>query len=103
MIVRDFPVSAGLRADVVGSGQDHDDLGVDAVELTVLEAPEDVLGLVGAPSEVAGIPAPEVLPPVRQEFGIVGRAPSADDRIADEVDVDAAFGRFLEQLRVRDQ
>ena len=37
---------------------------------------------------------------LRQEFGIVGCAPAARDRIADEVDVDAAGARFLEQLRV---
>ena len=39
---------------------------------------------------------------LRQEFGIVGRAPATRDRIADEVDVDASGARFLEQLRVGD-
>ena len=52
-------VVAGLPADVVGAGQDHDDLRVDAVELAVLQAPEDVLRPVGAPAEVAGVPAVE--------------------------------------------
>ena len=47
------------------------------------------------------VPAEEILPPVRQKVGIVGRAPAAGDRIADEVDVDAARSRLLEQLRMR--
>src|SRR4051794_24468115 len=71
------------------------------VELAVLETPQDVLRSVGAPAEVGGVPAEEVLLPVRQQLGIIGRAPAADDRVALEVDVDAAGGRFGEELLVR--
>ena len=49
----------------------------------------------------AGIPAVEVLRPVGQQLRVVERAPAPDDRVADEVDVDAALLRLLEQLRVR--
>src|SRR5206468_1158135 len=40
--------------DVVGAEQEHDDLGGDAVELAVGDAPEDVLGAVAADAEVGG-------------------------------------------------
>ena len=38
----------------------HDDLRIHAVELAVLQAPQHVLRLVGAPAEVRGIPACEI-------------------------------------------
>src|SRR5262245_59330972 len=58
--VRNLLVAAGLRADVVRAGEDDDHLRVDAVELTVLEAPEHVLNLVGTPAEVRSVPPEEV-------------------------------------------
>src|SRR5439155_5908736 len=76
-------------------------LRVDAVELAVLEPPEDVLRLVAAPSEIGGVPAEEILRPVREEIRIVGRAPAPRNRVAGEVDVDAALLRFVDELRVR--
>jgi hypothetical protein len=51
--LRDLDVVARLRADVVGAGEQDDDLRIDAVELAVLEAPEDVLRAVGAPPKFA--------------------------------------------------
>ena len=40
-------------ADVVGAGQYHDHLRLDAVQFAVREAPEDVLRRVGAPPKLA--------------------------------------------------
>ena len=45
----------GVGADVVGADHQHDDLGVDPVDLAVLEPPEDVLGAVAADAEVGGV------------------------------------------------
>ena len=92
---------AGLRAHVVGAGQQDDHLGIDAIELAVLEPPQDVLRAVRAPAEVGRIPAVEVLLPVGDEVGVVGRAPSAHDRIALEIDVDSPLLRLLKKLGVR--
>ncbi|HEX9365523.1 MAG TPA: hypothetical protein VF921_02790 [Vicinamibacterales bacterium] len=97
---RNLRVAARPRPDVVRAGQDHDDLRVDAVQLSVLEPPEHVLNLVRAPAEVRGIPAEEIRLPVREVGRIVDRAPAAHDRVADEIDVDAALLRFVEQLRM---
>ena len=85
-------VDAGGRyrvADVVGAGQQHNYLRIDAIEFAVFETPEDVLDAVGAPAEIARVPAEEVLRPVFEELGIVGGAPAAGDGVAFEVDVDS--------------
>ena len=74
---------------VPASSDDH--LRIHAIELAVLQAPEDVLDPVGAPAEVGGVPAEEVLLPVGEELRIVGRAPAARDRVAFEVDVDRSL------------
>ena len=50
--VGDFFWGVLLGAAVVGADHENDDLGFDAVELTVLDAPEDVLGSVAADPEV---------------------------------------------------
>jgi len=59
-----------------------------------------MLGLVRSPPEIRGVPAEEVLSPIREQIWIVGRAPAADDRIAREIHVDAASARFVDQLSV---
>src|SRR5207247_4686266 len=87
--------------NVVRAGEHDDDLRVDAVELTVLEPPQDVLRLVGAPSEIGSVPAEEILRPVREELRIVGGAPAPRDRVADKINVDAALPRLVDELRVR--
>ena len=56
---------------------------------------------VGAPAEVGRVPAAKVRAPVGKQLRVVGRAPAPNDRVADEVDVDAARLRLVEQLRVR--
>src|SRR5690606_40745216 len=81
--------TAGLTSDVVRAGENDDDLRVHAVELAVLEAPEDVLGPVAAPCEVGGVPAVERLAPVREEVRVVESTPSPRDRVAVDVHVDA--------------
>ncbi len=91
-------------ADVVRAGHQHDDLRMHIVELTVGEPPENVLDGVPSPSEVRGIPSEEAARPVVEEVAIrrIARSPSPGDRVAREVDVDAAAPRFLEELGVRD-
>jgi hypothetical protein len=68
----------------------------------MLEPPEHVLDPIRAPSEVCGVPAKEVRPPVRKQFRIIERAPAADNRIADKVGVDATRPRFRDQFVVGD-
>ena len=80
-----------------------DDLRVHAVELAVLQPPQDVLCACRRPSRnwrhsIRGSSASSSA----RNSRVVGRAPAARDRVADEVDVDAALARFLEQLRVRE-
>jgi hypothetical protein len=87
-------------ADVVRPGQQHDHLGMDAVQLALLEAPQDVLCLVGAPPEIGRVPAEEVLRPVCEQRRIVCRAPPTCNRVALEVHVDAAGLRLGQQLLV---
>lgn len=53
-------------AHVVGTGQQHDHLRIDAVQFTVFEPPEDVFNAIGTPSEIRRIPAEEILLPVLQ-------------------------------------
>ena len=101
--IRDFGFIAARRngtADVIGAGEQHDDLRVDSVQFPIVETPEDVLSLIGAPAEIGRVPTEKVLFPIRQQRGIVGRAPTPRDRVAFEIDVDAALLRFLEQLRM---
>ena len=98
--VGDLGVITGLLADVVGSAEQHDDLGVHAIQFAVLQPPEHVLGVVCAPAEVAGIPAAEVLVPMGQEIRVVGRTPAPRDRVAEEVDRNAAVLRLFEQLQM---
>ena len=100
--VRGLVGTAGLDADIVGAGKDHDHLGIHAVQLAVDEPPQDVLDPIGAPPEVRGIPSVEAGAPVGQQFRIIGGSPSPRDRVADEVDVDATVRPLLEQLRVRE-
>src|SRR3546814_14525773 len=73
----------GFAADVVGAGEEHDHLGVHAVEFTVLQTPENVLRAVGAPAEIAGVPAVEVRFPIREQLRVVRRTParSAERRV----------------------
>ncbi len=90
-----------VSAQIVGSGQQHDDLRADAVHFPVADAPENALRRVAAPAEVGGVPAEKGLPPVLEQARIVERAPAPRDRIAEQVHVDAALPGLFEQLRVR--
>src|SRR5262245_18847549 len=72
-------IVAGLRANIVGAGEQDNHLRIDIVQLTVLEPPEDVLRPVGTPAEVPCVPPEEVLFPVREQLGVVERTPSAND------------------------
>ena len=61
-----------------------------------------VLDAIGAPSEVSGIPAEEIGLPVLEQLRIFRCAPTARDRIAFEIDIDAALLRLRHELLVRD-
>src|SRR4030095_16971212 len=63
----------------------------------------EVWDRVAAPPEVCGVPAEEVLFPVREKVGVIGGAPAARDRIAFEVDINAALRGLFQQLRVSGQ
>ena len=65
-----------------------------------MQAPENVLSRITAPAKVGRIPAVKVPLPLREEFGIVRRAPSPRDRVAFEVDIDSALLRFGQKLLV---
>src|SRR5207237_7362651 len=95
-------VSARFQTNVVRAGENDDDLRVDAIELSVLDAPEYVLDAVAPPAEVGGVPAEEVRVPVREILRIVRCAPAPRDRVALEVQVDGALRAFSKQLLVRE-
>ena len=88
--------------DVVRAGEHDDHFGVNALELAVLHPPQNVLRSVGAPAEIPGIPAEEVLAPVREQVGVLGVAgsPATDDRVAEEINVDPAGASLGQQLLV---
>ncbi len=70
----------------------------------MVQAPENILNGIAAPTEIGGVPAYEILPPVRQEIFIlsIAGAPAPCDRIALEINADAALPRLFQQLRMRD-
>ena len=75
---------------------------IDAIQLSVFEAPQDVFDPVRSPAEVAGVPAEEILVPVREERRIlrVAASPPAHDGVAHEIEIDAALLRLLDELAV---
>ena len=58
-------------AHIVRSGEQDDDLRMDAVQFAVLQSPEDVLSGVCAPSEIGRVPAEKVLRPDHALFGLL--------------------------------
>ncbi len=87
--------SAVAELGVVGADHEHDDLGLDAVELAVLDPPEDVLGPVAADAEIGRVPRPvEPLP----DRVVV---PALRDRIAEEEQVDVPLLGSLEEAAVQ--
>src|SRR5208282_3698979 len=79
-------VVRGVAVAVVGANHQHDDLGMDAVQLTVFDAPEDVLRAVATDAEVGGVARRVVFVPNRPAFA----APVVSDGIALEQNVNAA-------------
>ena len=73
--------------DVVRADHEHDDLGLVAVQLAVVEAPQHVFGAVAAEAEVERVErrSGELLPPHRAALE------SVDDGVADEDDRAAAL------------
>jgi hypothetical protein len=83
---------------VVGSREQTDRFRVDVIKLAVLQPPQNILDFVRAPPEVSRVPSEEIAVPVRKQLGIIRGAPPADDRVAFEVDIDAALARLFEKL-----
>lgn len=77
--------------EIVGADVDDDDFGLEAVEFTVLEAPEDVLGAIPAEAEIEDFFVFEDRVPslwaARGDVGCGGfAAPEVGDGVADEDD-----------------
>ncbi len=66
-------------------------LGRDSLKLTILHAPQNIVGGIAPPTEVGCIPTMKVLVPVSQEIGVVGGAPTSGNRITNEVHIDRAL------------
>jgi hypothetical protein len=77
-----------VTAHVIGTDHNHSNLGFDAVQFAVLDAPEDVLRAVAADAEVRGLERGKILVPGR--LGIAA-APGLSDRVAQEDDGDIAL------------
>ena len=97
--------ATGLGAHVVNAGEEDDDLWVYTIEFAMLQAPEDVLDSIGAPTEIGGVPPEEIGSPVFPQGSVlgVGGSPTARDGVAEEIDIDSALVRFLEELLVSDK
>jgi len=79
---------------VIGADHEHDGLGLNAFELAVLDAPEDVLGAVAADAEVGGLVLAELLV---EDGGLA--TPAGGDGITEEDDLGfALLGDFDERL-----
>jgi hypothetical protein len=61
------------------------------VELAVFQAPQNVFDLVGAPSEIRGIPSKEIALPIGKQFRIIGSSPASGNGVAFEIDIDMAL------------
>jgi hypothetical protein len=83
-----------VRMPVVGADHDDGDLGGEALELAVAEAPDHVFGPVAADAEVGGLEGREVLVP----HGLSAASPAVGDGVAREEEVDAAGPGDLEEL-----
>src|SRR6185437_3336574 len=92
-------------ADVVGPRHQHDHLGIDAIELTLGQTPENVLSRVATPAEITGIPAEKVLFPVGEQSLVagIGSAPTARDGIAFEINTNVTGVRLLQEVLVTEQ
>jgi len=93
----DFLAGVAGGDDVVDADHQDDDFRFDAVELAVLETPEDVFGSVAGEAEGDGFAGGAVAVDhtfalgVRDAFGVAGEA--LGDRVAEEDDLDVRVGR----------
>ena len=96
MAVIPWAISSGvLELGVVGPDHEHDHLGLDSIELAVLNPPENMLGSVAADAEVGRFPGPiEPLPDV-----VV--VPPLSDRIAQKEQVDISLLRLVQEPPVQ--
>ena len=72
-----------IAGDVVDADEDDGNFGFKAVEVAVVEAPEDVLGVIAADAQVEGVAGGVILRP--NLFAIA--FPALDDGVADEDDL----------------
>ena len=67
---------------VVGANQKDDDFGGEAFEFSLVDAPDDVLGLVATASKVGGLVWAEVMIP-----NVRGIGPACDDGVAEKEEI----------------
>ncbi len=60
---QNLPRSVVLVGDIIHADEDDRDFGLKAVEVAVVEAPENVLGVVAADAEVEGVAGSVILAP----------------------------------------
>src|ERR1043166_2473376 len=100
--VLDLGLPAWKGSDVVDAGEHDDDFWIHSIKFAILETPEHVFDQVRAPTKIARVPSEEIGVPVREEFRVIGRSPTPRDRVTNEINVDAAFPGFFEEVLVGD-
>ena len=75
-------------ANIVGARKHNDDFRIDVIQFPIIQPPKYVLDLIATPAKVRGIPAEEILAPVRQKIFVlfIAGAPPPGDRVAFKVD-----------------
>ena len=67
---------------VIGANQEDDDFGSDAIEFTLVDSPDDVLGLIATDAKVGGLVWAEVMIP-----NVRGIGPACDDGVAEKKEI----------------
>src|SRR5262245_20461194 len=68
----DVVVTRRSGGQIIRAGEDYDDFGINVVEFSVLQSPENVLSCIASPTKIRGVPAEEVRLPVLHEGCVLG-------------------------------
>src|SRR5262249_50883325 len=92
----------GVAAEIIGADHEHDDLGLDALQLAVLEPPQDVLSAIAADAEVGRLERDGLLLEdlAAGALAVPLATPGIGDRIAQKEHVDATALGDLDELGV---
>ena len=89
----EFLLGPALVARVVGADHEHDEPGLESVEIPVLKPPEHVLGAVAANAKVCGMERGPVFLPDLPSLAL----PAVGDGVSEEDELGLApFGNFVE-------